>query len=177
MSQIALLPSRHLLHCNKHFKILVKQKLSMFKIFVTVDKHQRFKSFISLNIRPAMLKIRLLVISKLLTISSNCELLTSANQHKYNVQLLINEQWCQYNWAYVYWTNRQWLTKPHRFRWVFFISIWWITVDMLVVSVVERYFRLGISTLTLLVLKKVNLLYINYCTNYIHSLLQHLVHS
>jgi len=64
----------------------------MFKIFVTVDKHQRFKSFISLNIRPAMLKIRLLVISKLLTISSNCELLTSANQHKYNVQLLINEQ-------------------------------------------------------------------------------------
>jgi len=49
----------------------------MFKIFVTVDKHQRFKSFIrqttssGLNIRPATLKIRLLVISKLLIISSN----------------------------------------------------------------------------------------------------------
>jgi len=32
---------------------------------------------------------------------------------------------------------------------VFFTSIWWITVDMLVISVVERYFRLGLSTLLL----------------------------
>jgi len=54
----------------------------------------------------------------------------------------------------------------------FFTSIWWIAVDMLVISVVERYFRLGLKYL--IPLKKVNLLYINYCTNYIHSLLQHL---
>jgi len=54
----------------------------MFKIFVIVDKYQHFKSFIrqttftvsSLNIHQAMLKIRLLVISKLLTITSNCGL-------------------------------------------------------------------------------------------------------
>jgi len=29
----------------------------------------------------------------------------------------------------------------------FFTSIWWITVDMLVVSVVERYLRLGLKSL------------------------------
>jgi len=29
----------------------------------------------------------------------------------------------------------------------FFNSIWWITVDMLVISVVERYFRLGLKYL------------------------------
>jgi len=45
----------------------------MFKIFVTVDKHQGFKSLTvkrhlsGLNIRPATLKIRLLIISQLLT--------------------------------------------------------------------------------------------------------------
>jgi len=66
----------------------------MFKIFVTVDKHQRFKSFIrqttssGLNIRPATLKIRLLVISKLLIISSNWGLRSDASQHS-SVQLLI----------------------------------------------------------------------------------------
>jgi len=34
----------------------------------------------------------------------------------------------------------------------FFTSrlIWWITVDMLVISVVERYFRLGLKYLILL---------------------------
>jgi len=41
-----------------------------------------------LNIRPATLKIRLLVISKLLTISSNCGLRSSAG-HDSVVQLLI----------------------------------------------------------------------------------------
>jgi len=33
----------------------------------------------------------------------------------------------------------QWLTKPHRFRWACFYQ--WIAVD---ISVVERYFRLGL---------------------------------
>ena len=42
----------------------------------------------------------------------------------------------------------------------FFASIWWITVDLLVITVVERYFRLGLKNLIPL---KVNLLYINYC--------------
>jgi len=54
----------------------------------------------------------------------------------------------------------------------FFFNFWWITVDMLVISVAVKYFRLGLKYL--IPLKKVNLLYINYCTNYIHSLLQHL---
>jgi len=54
----------------------------------------------------------------------------------------------------------------------FFTSIWWIAVDMLFISVVERYFRLDLKYL--IPLKKVSLLYINYCTNYIHSLFQHL---
>jgi len=65
----------------------------MFKIFVTV-KHQPFKSLTvkrqlsGLNVRPATLKIRLLIISKLLTISSNCGLRSSASQHS-TVQLFI----------------------------------------------------------------------------------------
>jgi len=48
----------------------------MFKIFVTVDKHQGFKALtvkrpIRLSIHPATLKICLLIILKLLAISSN----------------------------------------------------------------------------------------------------------
>jgi len=39
----------------------------------------------------------------------------------------------------------------------FFSSIWWITVDMLVINVVERCFRLGLKCL--IPLKKNNLLY------------------
>jgi len=46
------------------------------------------KHLSDLNIRPATLKIRLLIISKLLTISSNCGLRSSASQHN-SVQLLI----------------------------------------------------------------------------------------
>jgi len=47
---------------------------------------------------------------------------------------------------------------------------------MLVISVVEKYFRLARKYL--ISLKKIDLLYINYCNNYIHSLLQHLqLHS
>jgi len=66
----------------------------MFKIFVTVDIHQGFKSstvkrhLSGLNIRPETLKMRLLIISKLLTISSNCGLRSPASQHS-SVQLLI----------------------------------------------------------------------------------------
>jgi len=49
---------------------------NIFKMFVTVNKHQYFRSFIkrhlsSLNTCPATLKNRLLVILKLLTIFSN----------------------------------------------------------------------------------------------------------
>jgi len=58
----------------------------MFKIFVTVDKNQGFKSTVERhlsgsNIRAATLKIRLLIISILLTISSTCGLRSSASQH------------------------------------------------------------------------------------------------
>jgi len=50
----------------------------MFKIFVTVNKHQDFEPLTvkrhlsSLNIRPVTLKIRLFIISKLLAVSSKC---------------------------------------------------------------------------------------------------------
>jgi len=66
----------------------------MFKIFVTLDKHQHVKylsvkqHLSGLNIRSATLKIRLLMISKLLNISSNCWLRSSASQHSI-VQRLI----------------------------------------------------------------------------------------
>jgi len=59
----------------------------MFTIFVTVEKYQGFKSLTvkrhlsGLNIRPATLKIRLLIISKLLNISSDCGLGSSASQN------------------------------------------------------------------------------------------------
>ena len=43
---------------------------------------------------------------------------------------------------------------------------------MLVISVVERYFRLGFKHL--IPLKKIYLLYTNYCTKYMQSLLHHL---
>jgi len=64
------------------------------KIFVTLDKHQHVKylsvkrHLSGLNIRSATLKIRLLMISQLLSISSNCGLQSSASQHS-TVQLLI----------------------------------------------------------------------------------------
>ena len=56
----------------------------------------------------------------------------------------------------------------------YFTSIWWITVNMLVISVMERYFRLGLKYL--IPLEKSYLLDINYCTNYVHRLLQHYLH-
>jgi len=74
-----------------------RTKISMFEIIVTVDKHQRFKSFIrqTRSIRlehcPATLKIRLLLISKLLTTYSYCRLRSSARQHGI-VQLLIENE-------------------------------------------------------------------------------------
>ena len=153
----------------------------MFKIFVTVDKRQGFKSLtvkwhlLGLNVRPATLKIRLLIISKLLTISSNCGLRSSASQHRtacaaFNLRW--NEQWRQYSYASVCWTKRQWSKKPHWCRLVFFSSIWWITDDRLVICVVEKHFQLRLNYF--IPLKKINLLHINYCTNYIHSLFQHL---
>ena len=66
----------------------------MFKIFVTVDKHQGFKALAvkqrlsGLNIRRVTLKMRLLIISELLTISSKCWLRSSARQHS-TVQLFV----------------------------------------------------------------------------------------
>jgi len=65
----------------------------VFKTFVTVDKHQSFKSFISqttsirLEHSPSNAE-NLLLISKFLTISSNCGLRSSASQHSI-VQTLI----------------------------------------------------------------------------------------
>jgi len=53
----------------------------------------------------------------------------------------------------------------------FFSSMWWITDNRLVICVVEKYFGLGLNHF--IPLKKINLLYIDYCTNTIHSLLQH----
>jgi len=45
-------------------------------------------------------------------------------------------------------------------------SIWWITVDTLVISVAEKYFRVGLKYLVLLKKKfTVQKFTINYCTN------------
>jgi len=126
------------------------------------------KHLSGLNIRPATLKIRLLIISKLLTVSSNCGFRSSA---MCSFNLKWNEYWRQYSWLSVYWTKRQWSTKPHWFLGDF-SCIWWIADDMLVINVVEKYFWHGLKYL--IPLKKFNLLCISYCTNYIHSLLQHL---
>ena len=56
---------------------------------INVSNLLSVKRYVSgLNIRPAAPKIHLLVISKLLTISSNFRLWTSASQHS-SLQLLI----------------------------------------------------------------------------------------
>jgi len=121
----------------------------MFKIFVTVDKAQCFRSssvkqhLSGLNIHPATLKIHLLIISKLLTISSNCGLQSYPSQHSI-VQLLI--------WIMNSDTNiaahlsigpkvdgHQNLTG--------FVEFFTSMVDMQVISVVEKYFRLGLKYL------------------------------
>jgi len=127
----------------------------LFKIFVTVDKHQGFKSLTierhlsGLNIRPATLKIRLLIISILLTISSKCRLRSSASQHSI-VQLSVwNEINSDANIAAHLSigpnvNGQQDLTVFVDF---FLSSIWWIADDMLVISVVEKYFRLGLKYL------------------------------
>jgi len=56
----------------------------------------------------------------------------------------------------------------------FFIltSIWWVADDVLVISVLEKSFELRLKNL--IPWKIINLQYIIYCTNCIHSLLQHL---
>ena len=82
----------------------------MFKIFVTVDKHQCFKSlsvkpYLSgLNIHPRTLKIHLLIISKLVTISSNCGLWSSASQHSI-VQLLLWNGRPDHRWQNMWWDS------------------------------------------------------------------------
>ena len=76
-NQIVLLPSCQLLHCIKHFQILIKQKSQCLKSLlqlINIDASNLLlgKQYLSdLRIHPATLKIRLLVISKLLTIFSN----------------------------------------------------------------------------------------------------------
>jgi len=144
----------------------------MFEIFVTVENMNASnllsgkRHLSGLDFRPATLKILSLIISKWLTICSNCGIRSSASQHSI-VQLLIwNGMKSDANIAAHLSIGPKLSGHQHlRFR-CFFTSIWWITVDMLVISVVERYFRLGWKYL--FPLKKVNLLYINYCTNYIH---------
>jgi len=97
-----------------------------------------------------MLKIRLLINSKLLTISSNCGLRSSASQHSI-VQLLIeNEMNSGANTATHLFIGPNVNGKQNITGFVEFFSsrlIWWITDDMLVISVVEKYFRLGLTYL------------------------------
>jgi len=132
-----------------------------------------------LNIRPGTLKIRLLVISKLLTISSNCGLRSSASQHSI-VQLLIwNEMSSDVNIAghlsigpIV--TGQQNLTGfVELFFYQYLMDHGWHASRPCCGKALSTWIEVFLW-------KKVNLLYINYCTNYIHSLLQHLhsyVHS
>ena len=108
-----------------------------------------------LNICSETLKIHLFVISKFLTISSNCGLWLSASNHS-SVQLLI---WNDINSdanilqsCICLLDQLSMVNKTSQVLLSFFTSrlIWWITVDMLVISVVERYFRLGLKYLILL---------------------------
>jgi len=70
-----------------------------------------------------------------------------------------NEQWCQNSGASVHWHKRQRSQKLTGFV-VFFTSIFWmISVDMLVIRIVERCFRSRLNYF--IPLKK-----LNYCTNY-----------
>jgi len=109
----------------------------MFKIFVTIDKHQRFKSFIretrSIKLEHSSSNAENAFVSNLkiadyffkLPVTIICK----PTSHCAGFNLKWNEQWCQHSWPSVSWTNRQWLTKHHRFRSLsFFTSIWWITV-------------------------------------------------
>jgi len=124
-SQIAPLPSHQLLHCNKHFNYWLNKNNQCLKsllllININTSNLLSVKQHVSgLNIRPAMLKIRLLVISILLTISSNCGLRLQASIALCSFNLKGNQQWCQYSCVSLYWTKSQWSTKPHWFRWVF----------------------------------------------------------
>ena len=89
----------------------------------------------------------------------------------------IKEHWCQYSCASVYWTKSQQLTQAHWIRWLFYQYLHVISVDRLGISVVERCLRLELNHLIPLQKK---LFYINNCTNYVCSLLQHLhsqIHS
>ena len=112
-------PSRQLLYCNKHFKYWLNKNNQCFGsllqlININASNLSSVKRNLSgLSIRPATLKIRLLVISKLLTISSNRRLRWSASQHSIVQFSIWNEQWCQYSCASVYWTESQWSTKLH----------------------------------------------------------------
>jgi len=73
---------------------LIKQKISTFKIFATVDKHQLFKSFtrqttsIRLKHSSSNAENSFVSNSKIADYSSNCGLQSSASQHS-SVQVSI----------------------------------------------------------------------------------------
>jgi len=100
----------------------------MFKIFVKVDKYQCFKSFISpissISHEHSSSNAENSFVSNL-KIADNffCKLPSSANQHSIVHLSVWNEMRCWYSCTSVYWTKSPWY-------WVFFTSIWWVTVDM-----------------------------------------------
>jgi len=114
-----------------------------------------------LNIRPATLKTRLSVISKFLTIFFKLRVTIFSAvrwpsvrlQAQQSILLLfiwneMNSDWWQYRCASIYWTKSQWSTKRHWFLLSYFYQYpQMICIHMLVISVVERCFRLGLNYL------------------------------
>jgi len=145
--QIAPFLSCQLLHCNKHFIYWLNKNNSMFKIFVTVDKHQGFKSFYqSNNIYQAWTfvqqcgKFVSTVISKLMNMFSNYGLQLSASQH--SIVQLLNEMNSDAN-IVVHLSIGTKVNGQQNLGFIefCFTSIWWIMVDMLVISFVKGHGR------------------------------------
>ena len=126
------------------------------------------------NFRPATLKYRLLVISKFVTISSNCGLRSSASQHSIAQLLIWNEMNSDANIAAHLSIKRkvngqQSLTGFAEFFYQYLVDHGWHASYQCCGKVLSTWIKVLYSSEN-----KVFLLYINYCTNYIHGLLQHL---
>jgi len=122
----------------------------MFKIIVTVDKHQRLKSFIS---QTTSVRLEHSSSNAENSFVSNFKIagyfLSSASQHSTAQLLIWNEMNSDANIAVHLSVGplQLMVDKTSQVSLSFFASIWWITVDLLVITVVERYFRLGLKNL------------------------------
>jgi len=129
----------------------------MFKTFVTVDTHQLFKSFISQTTSIRLEHSSSNAENSFVNNFKNADyffqlrvtIVCKSAQHCTAFNLKWNGQWSQHSCASVYWTRSRWSRKPMVLL-SFFTSIWLIMVDMQVISVMEKYFRLGLKHCTIM---------------------------